>query len=311
MSEAVLRARPIDYARLLRVSNAPTAVADVWMGCAVATGSLTPSWPLAIFSLGSLCLYHGGMSLNDAVDAEQDAAEGRPRPIPLGAINRRAAYTIAYALLGAGLGLAGLGSWLVGSVAGLLIAIAITLFVVNYNSSVKRSPVGPVLMGMCRSMNLGLGIAVAGAAQAEAAGAAAQCTSPGVFFYVMGITWFATDEAIGGRRSRLATGLCLSALGIAWLALCPLWIPAPRVIAGNDTWTMLWMVAALFSLRGMVVGVLQPSPKSVGRGVGLAIQGLVLVNATLATLYAGPQPGLAILALLPVTMLLARSIPQT
>ena len=57
------------YARLLRISNAPTALADVWMGYAVANGRLEPTRELLLLSLASLCLYHAGMALNDLHDA--------------------------------------------------------------------------------------------------------------------------------------------------------------------------------------------------------------------------------------------------
>ena len=83
------------YAKLLRLSNAPTAVADVWMGYAVATGRLEPTLPLALMTAASLCLYHGGMALNDAIDADRDEIENRRRPISEGHISRNRAYQIA------------------------------------------------------------------------------------------------------------------------------------------------------------------------------------------------------------------------
>lgn len=76
-------------------------------------------------------------------------------------------------------------------------------------------------------------------------------------------------------------------------------------------WAIGWSTAGLFATRGMVAAILQPTPRNIGRGVGIAIQGLVVIDAVLATFYAGPVAGLAILALLPVTMLLSRWIPQT
>jgi 1,4-dihydroxy-2-naphthoate octaprenyltransferase len=293
------------YAKLLRLSNAPTAVADVWMGYAVATGKLEPTLPLCLMTAASLCLYHGGMALNDVRDAKQDAIDNRNRPIAAGLISYGVAKFISRSLLLLGLvlgvsaGVAAASFETIDEVLVLLVAI------VAYNGRLKRTLLGPILMGVCRSLNAALGMSLSPMAGGNAA------ILLGIFVYVVGLTVFARDESKHGHRRQLALGLLLSIAGLAWLALMPLLQSLPEAAKSPQAWTLLWIVTSLIAIRGMVAGILQPTPRNIGRGVGIAIQGLVVIDATLATLYAGPVAGLAILALLPVTMLLSRWIPQT
>ena len=295
------------WVRLLRLSNGPTALADVWMGYAVAAGSLEPTPALIAASLASLCLYHGGMALNDARDAPDDSAQNRRRPIAQGAISRFSAFRLAYALLGLGVGLATLSAVLIGTLQAKPVGLFLAMLVLAYNSPAKRTVAGPLLMGLCRSFNCLLGIAVAPVAIAEQV-SAAWLVAIGIGAYTVGVTVYARDESLGGRRGTLLFGMVICLLSLGWLA----WgsHDAPRA-ASVISWALLWAVTALLTLRGMVAGWIQPRPAKIGRGVGVALQGLILIDGVLATLYAGPPAGLAILALLPVTMLLARSIPQS
>ena len=299
------------YARLLRLSNGPTAVADVWMGFAVVTSRLEPTVPLALLSVASLCLYHGGMAQNDTFDARRDADQNRGRPIAEGLISRRHAARLANLLIVVGVVLAAMASWWTGSMVAVVVAFGLSLAIGIYNSSLKRTWLGPVVMAGCRVLNVGLGMAAAMPDAALTAGEVAPYFGVGVFLYIAGVTAFARDETKKGYRPTLLAGLLLCLAGIAWLAFSPLRIPTPHVAVTNLVWTLFWAVTALMTTRGLVAGILQPTPKRVGRGIGLAIQGIVVIDAVLASLYAGPVAGLAIFALLPLVMLLGQKIPQT
>lgn len=292
--------KALAYARLLRLSNGPTALADVWMGYAVVSGSLEPEWPLVAASMISLCFYHGGMALNDAIDAERDAIENRGRPIAEGHMSRRTAFLLWSCLLLGGL----VASEFVGT-STLVVTICLMLFIVAYNGPAKRTILGPPLMGACRGANGLLGMTAAGVAS----GPPLYAIPLGLILYITGVTLYARDEAAGPKRSQLAVGASISLVGVVWLAIFT--TAGDGVNAKPIAILGFWAAVALMATRGMVAAILQPTSRNVGRGVGIAIQGLVVIDATLAALYAGPVAGLAILALLPVTMLLARWIPQT
>lgn len=311
-SPPTLAARLLGWVRLLRLSNAPTAIADVWAGFAVVSGELTPTPALVLATVASLGFYHGGMALNDANDAERDAVDRRERPIPQGLVRRRDAYGVWCALAGVGVAASIAVSWLLGEPQCVLVAATLGFCVRGYNvSAVKRSALGPIVMGACRLANVSLGVAAAGSSEAVPMLRAWQGVSAGVLLYVAGVTVFARDEANASKRDGLALGLAVASIGLAWFAFAPIALQPAGVAAGTGGWWMLWVATATFALRGMVAALLQPTPARIGRGVGIAIQGIIVIDATLATLYAGPAAGLAILALLPVTMLLSLWVPQT
>lgn len=307
--------RLLAWARLLRLSNGPTAVADVWMGYAVTTGDLSPTYALIWMTVASLSLYHGGMVLNDAFDAETDAAAKRSRPIELGLIGQSSAFMLAAFLLCLGL----LISVVLVGIKLSTIPLALAAAVVAYNSKLKASWLGPVLMGCCRLLNVHLGYLAVVAREVDFSLApkmawASMDPFPCVHgaavvigLYVVGVTWFARNEVVGQPRLPLTLATTLSLCAMAWGAFAML---RPTNVA-YPSWAVAWAAAAMVGTRGMAAAILQPTPKNIGRGVGIAIQGLVVIDATLATLYAGPVAGLAILALLPVTMFLSQWIPQT
>ncbi|MEO0531862.1 MAG: UbiA family prenyltransferase [Planctomycetota bacterium] len=302
------------FAKLLRLSNGPTAVADVWMGYAVASGELTLTWPLALATVTSLCLYHGGMAMNDYHDAAEDAAEQRDRPIATGQVSSTAAFRVTMGLLHAGLILAIAASVAKGSGFTAATGLLLIASIVAYNSRYKNTVAGPLLMGACRFLNVHLGISASthpaptpdlDKTPIELVDAWQAALLVGV--YVLGVTWFARDERTAKSRWKLAAAcaVCVSSLVLGATSMFRLTDVTPTA------WWITWTAAGLFATRGMAAAILQPTPKNIGRGVGIAIQGLAVIDATLATLYAGPIAGLAILALLPLTMLLARLIPQT
>ena len=85
-----------NYAELGRVSNLPTCITNVLVGCAVGAeaASLRPLTVAAVIG-GIGLLYVGGMALNDVVDAKIDGKERPKRPIPSGRISRRCRVSAA------------------------------------------------------------------------------------------------------------------------------------------------------------------------------------------------------------------------
>ena len=89
--------------RLLRISLFPSAFADVAAGIVLGTrGAGLPLGTSALLVLASLCVYHGGMALNDWVDREGDRRTRPERPIPSGAIPAPAALAITAGLFAVG-----------------------------------------------------------------------------------------------------------------------------------------------------------------------------------------------------------------
>ena len=305
------------YAELLRISNVLTAAADVWMGMVVATGALSPPAVSVPLTVTSILLYLSGMVLNDVFDARQDAVDRPTRPIPSGRISRTEAAALGGLLMLGGLGLA---AWVgAQNSAGepFFVACLLAVAILLYDRWLKHGPMGPVAMGMCRGLNAALGMTAFEMHNSVANDAAAAPSElPFILFgltvYIAGVTLFARQEATISNRGALGFAALVSFAGLALLAATPfLAEDARQLTISNFRWLVLWVVIALLVGRRYVAAILQPRPRQVQAAVGNAIQSIIVIDAGLAWGYAEPFWALAIFALLPPTLLMARLIPPT
>ena len=140
------------WGRLLRLSLAPTAAADIAAG-AVAGAGAWPTGGVFVLMLASLAVYHGGMTLNDWADREGDRPLRPDRPIPSGAVRPAAALLVGASLLLIGPLLAYSCS---PASAGVLLAVSATAFA--YDVRLRGAVLGPLLLAACRAGNLTAGI---------------------------------------------------------------------------------------------------------------------------------------------------------
>jgi 4-hydroxybenzoate polyprenyltransferase len=307
-------------AQLVRLPNVFTALADIGLG-ALVTGAL-PGQTLAFFVLllASACLYCGGMVWNDYFDLEQDRKERPFRPLPSGRVLPAAAARIGTGLLAAGLGLAVLTDlrgegfrWL-----STLIAAALVVAILLYDSLLKRTWAGPIGMGLCRALNVLLGLSVA----PPWVGGWGVYLALIVGIYIAGVTWFARTEARTSNQRALlaASGVMLAALLLA-LALPVLGPESGRDVASSPAHFALvglgyllfpYLLVALGFLVGIPVcrAINRPVPARVQAAVKQAILGLVILDAVLATALAGTI-GLALVVLLVPALYLGRWVYST
>jgi 4-hydroxybenzoate polyprenyltransferase len=140
--------------RLLRVSLAPSAAADVLAGLVFASNGAFPAQPRAWFLVpASLGVYHGAMALNDWSDRAHDARTRPSRPIPSGAV----APTTAL-LLGLFLVLAGIACAYVALPQSALWLTVVAALALLYDFAGRGPYTGPLLLASCRALNLGSGI---------------------------------------------------------------------------------------------------------------------------------------------------------
>lgn len=177
---------------LLRISLAPTAAADILAGVVVAAHAFPSGSAPWLVVLASLCVYHGGMALNDWADVERDQRARRDRPLLRGEISRPTALAIALVLLVLGPALAALAH----PHAGLLLGIA-SLCAVLYDLGSRGPWLGPLLLAACRVTNLGAGLAL-GRALAETPPTLSSLLAP-AFAYAIYVGTL-------GRLSRLEDG---------------------------------------------------------------------------------------------------------
>jgi 4-hydroxybenzoate polyprenyltransferase len=190
--------------------------------------------------------------------------------------------------------------------------------VVLYDYVLKRTPLAPLAMGACRTLNVLLGMSLAPLA-AEAASPYGTLGTPaawlialGIGLYIVGVTIFARTEARATSRSRLIGGLALLLGGMAILAAVPfLTNNQPPLVVARNGWLLLWAVLALVTARRCTLAVWEPSPARVQVAVRHCVQSIIVLDAAVCVGYAGPFWGLAVLSLIFPTVLLAQWLKAT
>ena len=295
--DAAVNGKPRAYLDLVRLPNLFTAAADVLAGFLYSGGKLEQWTELVSLLAASVCLYAGGVALNDVCDVERDSRERPERPIPSGRMPRRTALRLSLALLILGFGFAAFASTRAAMIAGLLIGA-----VVFYDAVLKSTPVAPAVMGLCRALNLALGMHAAGSLWT----ATAMTPIVLMWLYITSVTFFARHEAAVSSNLRLSTGtigVCASVAGLSALA----WIvPLAQV-------SFLWPLGLLLVglSRAGFRAASRPSSQTVQAAVKTFVIALVLFDACIAWAARGHLAGLLVASLVLPTFLLARILRVT
>jgi len=268
------------WARLTRVSLAPTAIADVVAGAVLGAGRW-PGLDVLWVALGSACIYHGGMILNDWADQVHDQATRPDRPLAAGAVRPSVALVVAWIAIAAG-PLIALAAGREPS--GLLVAAGAGAVV--YDLWGRGPLLGPFLLGSCRALNLGAGFAVAatnpvGFAPLPAVVVAAPLLYGAYVFTVsrLGRLEDGEDDAPLGRRPSALLGIAavwlVAAGGLAFFA-------SPRADSYGP-WPSLALAAiGALGLVQLALGTREWTAPLVGRAMGQALRRLLLFTAVLA-----------------------------
>src|SRR5436309_14576826 len=110
------------YLQLVRLPNLFTAAADSLAGWLLVSGPLDAPGQWLPLVCASVCLYAGGIVLNDVFDIDVDRGERPGRPLPSGRVAFRVAVSLGWALLVLGLGLAVLSGTRYGLLVGTVLA---------------------------------------------------------------------------------------------------------------------------------------------------------------------------------------------
>jgi len=315
----------------MRVPNAPTAAADVLAGALLAGAGGGQAAALVVLCLASMCLYTGGIVLNDVADARRDAQLRPERPIPAGQVRRPTAVALTTGLLLAGVALAEVASLmrdslvqsspaqdslvresllapsasgnpfprdvLTASFSPALVALALIGAIVAYDVVLKTTFLASGVMGLCRALNLLMGASLVGSiGQTHVLYAASA-----IWLYITSLTVFARRESGGGYQLRLAVGA--AGVGIAVcgrVALESVYPTAHR--------SYLWLAGAMLAclLWRALRAVADATPARVQQAVQLMIFCLVLLDASLAWAVRGPAAGAVVATMLVPAVLLGR-----
>lgn len=297
-----MKKRILPYLQLLRLPAVFTAMADIFLGFLLTHASFEPWLKFGLLLVASSCLYLTGMVFNDIFDRDIDALERPERPIPSGRVPFMSAMKIGILLL-----FAGLGAAKVAGTQSLIVAGILAVCIFAYNGYLKQTFAGPVAMGACRFLNVMLG--------ASAVDSSAMLwqlpqlhVAAGLGVYIVGVTWFARQEATVSNRNQLLLGIGLIDLGLAILIGFLLNRP------GQERAMVLFVFAviALTLNRRVVAALLDPSPAKVQTAVKTLLLSLVMLDATLILFVTGNVTyAIATAALLIPSIAMARWISVT
>ena len=141
------------FLKLFRVSNAPTIIANTFVGASVAALMEPGSFPhitnVIVVSIGLIFIYIAGMATNDYFDQVIDARERPTRPIPSRQISSGTALIVGVLFL-----LIGMTVCAFVSIDALPWVMLLSSTVLAYNILHLARFMGPLLMGMCRALGL-------------------------------------------------------------------------------------------------------------------------------------------------------------
>ena len=305
MNTTILSNRTAGYFQLMRPPNIPTAWADILAGYAIAGSSASISSLLWLL-LATTGLYGGGVVFNDVFDAELDAEERPERPIPRGTVSSQEATILGGFLLTVGVFAASQVSEL-----SLVLASLIAAATLIYDSTAKHYALfGPLTMGFCRAGNLLLGISVFPSVFSDVFENGFSFIHPTYLaiipiLYIGAITAISQGEVYGGSRRTGQISVVLMGVVIAILLGCAITsthMMSALLFVGLLTWRIF---------PPFVRAAIHPQPNHIRSAVQAGILSLVIVNATLASCFAGGVYGLLVLALLLLSMGLARLFAMT
>ncbi|NSL88759.1 UbiA-like protein EboC [Chitinophaga sp. Mgbs1] len=287
----------------MRPANIITAIADILAGVAISGYFLHTDFqeytldqvlPVICLCLATIGLYGGGVVFNDIFDATLDTTERPERPIPSGIISRVQAVILGIYLLLVGI----IAAFSVGRFTGWAgwISIAIAASALIYDKWGKHhKTLGPLNMGLCRGLNLLLGISVI-------PDAVATWWWIGLIpvLYIAAVTNISRGEVYGGTtRSIKVTAVCYLIVLAVITAMATLHHRLPVAAP-----FLLLFAAMIFS--PLWKASKNPTGPNIGKAVKGGIVALIAMNAAWVASFATLPLAIAVLLLLPVSMILGR-----
>jgi 4-hydroxybenzoate polyprenyltransferase len=301
------------WLQLIRVPIVPTTVGNILAGYLIANRNWS-DWPVLLCLItSSIALYCCGMILNDVFDAAQDEADQPDRPIPSGRVDLATATMLGWSLMALGI----LAAVLAGALSSPQamaqcgsIAVLLSLAIYLYDGPLKQTPLAPVLMGVCRSLNVLLGGSTVSAAALAEQNRFSFFGFPlelwwaaiAIGVLIMGVTLLARNES----RSVQARGKLVAAAGVmltGFLLLTTLaWSPSAQFSrSALQTYPVLVVLVSLASIRRIVVCVADLQPRSVKLAIISTLRSLIIFDASICFLA---RPDNLLFALVVVALIL-------
>jgi 4-hydroxybenzoate polyprenyltransferase len=302
--------KTLAIAQLVRLPNVMTAFADVLLGTALCGALVQHTLAALIMMLGSGCLYLAGMALNDYFDRHEDAKTQRFRPIPSGRVKARTALLLGVALMLFGVVFTGLAPVLVQSdrpflSLSRLLPLALVLLILLYDGPMKHTPLGPLVMGACRFVNVLMATVLLEPNDEQPW--LAWHVAGVVGLYITGVTWFARTEETQSQRWQLILAAVVMVKAVLLAVAVPVHYPLGTV---NMIYPYLFVGFGILVGRPVLKAIRQPTPRLVQLAIKRSVLALIVLDACLAVAPLG-VPGLCIVLLIVPALWLGRWVYST
>ena len=282
------------FLQLCRFAAVFTAMADIFLGYLLThQDGFESERDFGLLLGSSACLYLAGMVFNDVFDRQDDVLERPKRPLPSGRVSVREAVSLGACLVALGLALSTVAGIQSAIVAGLL-----TGCIFLYDGVLKSTPIGPLVMGSCRFLNVMLGASTASFVTGESAtwSMPQLAVAFGLGVYIAGVTWFSRHEAGESPRWQLAGALMTVNLGlvilIGFVVHWPDVLLSREAIEGGLRWgtsmtERSWNTALALGFIGIIINrrlltaVFDPSPAKVQASIRTMLLSIIILDASL------------------------------
>ncbi len=286
------------WIQIIRPSNVLTAISDVLAGVALAClflqQDLPPVNPLIWITISSMLLYTGGIVFNDVFDTALDKVERPERPIPSGRIKKSAASILGSLAFVIGCFLA-----FQVNMTAFYVSLAIVLMCLLYNGKAKHHFLaGPIVMGACRGLNLLLGMAVL----PDALSYWYIAIIP--IIYIASVTNISRGEVYGSNKTALLVSIGLYSIVILTLLYF--------TYSSKNYLALVFILLFSVMIGTPVSKALKTlQPQDVRKAVKFGVLALILMNASWIAISGHWLLALAVCAILPVSIFLAKKFAVT
>jgi 4-hydroxybenzoate polyprenyltransferase len=282
------------FLQLCRFAAVFTAMADIFLGYLLAhQDGFESERDFGLLLGSSAFLYLAGMVFNDVFDRQDDVLERPKRPLPSGRISVREAVSLGTCLVVLGFTL----SCAVG-IPSAIVAGLLTGCIFLYDGVLKSTPIGPLVMGGCRFLNVILGASTASFVTGESAtwSMPQLAVAFGLGVYITGVTWFSRHEAGESPRWQLAGALMTVNFGlvilIGFVVHWPDVLLSREAIDAGLRWgtsmaERSWNTALALGFIGIIINrrllaaVFDPSPAKVQASIRTMLLSIIILDASL------------------------------
>ncbi|WP_298711817.1 UbiA-like protein EboC [Chitinophaga sp.] len=294
----------LGYLRLMRPANILTAITDIIAGAAIVgffahgLDDLQSILQLICLIIATIGLYGGGVVFNDVFDAKLDKLERPERPIPSGIISITEASVLGGYLLVVGI----LAAFTVSGFSGWIAVLTAASALIYDKWAKHHSVLGPLVMGLCRGLNLSLGMSVY---LVSLQGDYLWWIAVVPVAYIAAVTMISRDEVHGGTKTPLIRAAITYALVIAVIGVF-------SYMTGQIATVPIFLAFfAWLIYKPLLRAMKAPTGPNIGKSVKWGVLGLIAMNAAWTAAFAGLPFGLVVLAFLPLSILLGKLFAVT